>query len=1131
MKNLAVKNRVSWLALLPLCFSAQLMAAEIKQQSLPEVLDEISEYYRVFFSYDTKLLADFTIHYELNEAETLEEAVVRALANTGLRYTDLDENYIVVYRDTRSGNKTMRRLQRQIRKLERIASDEDISVSHYRGERDQHLRQLFDAVAKTTVERTVRGLVVDENGNPLIGATIRLKETTRGAVTDIDGNFEITVGDGPITLVVSYIGFATTELTVAPGQTQLDVVLETEGRITSTRWWSSATRPLPEKTLRSGFFRGRGRRPKNYGHYGRGIFTGLVSGVNVRAGGRPGEAARVEIRGAGSLINNEPFYVIDGLPATDANRDFNPNDVASIQVIKDASAAAIYGARAANGVIIITTKQGKEGPMRVAFSTKLSSQSIPKRWDLTNAAQFAELNRTAYENAGVEPQPSVSTEFDPAINTDWQDLVYRRGYVQDYNLSFSGGGKTGSYYVSGNYFDNYGTIRGGEFDRYAFRVNTEGSRGIFTIGENLAISRSNQEQIQGSPFIDVVRMLPTIPLFDSNNPGGYGYGSENATTFATNPVAINALQTSYLENVRIRGNFFSEVQVTPWLKYRFNLGVETNNDISPRQRRLGNWTYNQPQVDAFLSEQRTDLVNTLYENTINIDHTFGGLHSVAVVAGTNIQKNLFRLTTATKTGYVPDAQGNYFDVLNQGATPTFIGGIRNEWQSRSYFGRVNYGYANRYLLSATLRRDEDSRFSPDERVGIFPSVAVGWNISEESFFEIPAFDQLKLRYSYGRLGNVTISEYQYLGFVNPNPRYAFGDEILVGATQTELVNTDLKWEDKEVSNLGLDASLWNNALSLTAEYFIATTNDVLTYAVPFPNYLGGSGNPPVNAASLQNRGVELSLNYRRVSSDLSYEVGVNFTRVRNEILELGNLGAGRTYIQNGGTRSEVGRSIGEFYLLETDGLFQSEEEVASHGAQSYSQPGDIRYVDQNDDGEINDDDRVYAGSPWPDFQAGIIGNISYRNFSLNIQLYGVSGGKVFNTTRSIIDRFDDNSNYRVGVQPWTEENPNTDFPRVAFSSDRAIAMNTRGDTDRWLENASYLRLRNVQLAYDLPTDILDRIGFNSLRLSVSAQNLLTLTGYTGLDPELTGPNFFQRGVDAGNYPVNRIFSFGLNTSF
>ncbi|RAV98479.1 TonB-dependent receptor [Pseudochryseolinea flava] len=975
------------------------------------------------------------------------------------------------------------------------------------------------------------GKVTDDTGAGLPGVSVVEKGSTNGTTSDANGDYSISVSNDDATLVFSFIGYQTMEVNVG-GRTTIDVSLvpdiQSLAEVVVIGYQTVKRKDLTDAVSVVKVDDAKKITATTVAE----ALQGLATGVNVRSGGRPGQESIIEIRGVGSLVNNNPFYVIDGLPSTIANRDFNPNDIESIQILKDASAAAIYGARAANGVIIITTKKGAEGPLQVNFSAKYGIQRLPNRWDLTDNVRFADLNRTAYQNGGELPMASVSTEFNPDINTDWQDAVMRVGYVQDYDLSFSGGGKASKYFISGNYFTNHGTIIGTSYDRISFRVNSEGQKGRFKIGENLSIVSSDEDRMEGNPFIDMVRMLPVIPIKDANNPGGYGYGSDKATTFGTNPVALNNLVQSGLKNVRMRGNAFAELEIMSWMRYRFNLAMEANFDRFASFRELGSWTYNQPVEQASLQESRSQSINTLTEHTININKRIGENHNIDAVLGFNFQKDRYDMTGVLKTGFAPLPDGSYQPVLDQGATPTSVGGNITEWASYSFFGRVNYNYADRYFVSGTVRRDADSRFGPTNRVGYFPSAALAWRISNEKFFQVQAINDLKLRASYGQLGNVTIGSYQFVGSINPNPRFVFGDSpILLGATQTGLVNPEVKWEDRSITNFGLDLSLLDNAITMSTEYFISVSRDVLTYDVPFARYLGGTGNPPVNAASLENRGIELTVTYRNEKNPVKFDVTGNFSSIRNEILELGNLGEGRTYIQRGLTRSEIGRSVGEYYGLKTNGIFQNPDEVLAHGAQPYSQPGDIRYVNNVADGVLDNNDRQYLGSPWPKLTAGLIINARYKNFGLGIQFYGSYGQKVFNTVGSIIDRFDDNSNYRNGITPWTEENPNTNFPRIVHKGDQAIQMNTRGDTDRWLEDGSFTRLRNVELSYSVPAATLKKIGFETARIYVSGQNLLTFTKYSGLDPDVVGTNFFERTVDAGNYPASRTFSLGLQCGF
>ncbi|MBS1664150.1 MAG: TonB-dependent receptor [Bacteroidetes bacterium] len=976
-------------------------------------------------------------------------------------------------------------------------------------------------------QQPVKGTLRSPNGEPLVGATVTVKGTNKSVTTNEKGEFTIDAPEGS-TLVFSYIGFLDKEAKAK--STPINEILSpNDGTLNDAVVIGYQTVRKKDLTGAVSIVDINASKKLTATTVGESL-QGLAAGVTVRNTGQPGGEAAVEIRGIGSLLSNNPFYVIDGLPATNANRDFNANDIESVQILKDASAAAIYGARAANGVIIITTKRGKDGPLKVGFSAKYGIQQVPKKWNLMDATQFAATNKLAYQNGGVTPMASVSTAFNPAINTDWQDAITRTGAIQDYDLSFSGGSKTSSYFISGNYFKSLGTVINNDYDRVSLRVNSEGRKGIFKIGENLGIYSSHEDPVEGTPFIDMVRMLPVIPIKDPANPGGYGYGSDKAVTFGTNPVAINNLRQTDYSNVRLRGNTYAEIEPFKWIKYRFNLGLETSFDHSKVFRKDGNWTYNQATEQPFLNESRAQSLHLLTEHTLNLNYAVKK-HRIDGVAGFSYEKDRYEQMGATKTGYTLQADGSYFQVLDQGANNSFIGGYTNKWSAYSAFGRVNYNYDDRYLLSGTFRRDADSRFGPNNKVAYFPSYSAAWRISNESFFHLGWVNDLKIRGSYGTLGNITIGPWQYLGIINPNPRYVFGDNNPVqGSTQTNLSNPDLKWESKKVTNIGIDFTLLDNRISGNIDYYKSKSKDVLTYDVPFPWYLGGSGNPPVNAASLQNTGVELSINYKNNQHKFKYDIGLNVTTIKNKILALGNLGVGRTYVQTGLTRTEVGRSLGEFYGYKTAGIFQSASEVASSD-QPYAQPGDIRFVSNKKDGDLTADDRQYLGSPWPKLETGLNFNASYKGFDASIQLYGLFGRKIYNTIYSIIDRVVDNSNYRTNINPWTPSNTNTNFPRLVYGSARSVSENSRGDDDRWLENGSFVKVRNVQVAYNVPAGMLKRIGFANARIYISGQNLLTFTGSNVIDPDIVGNNFFERGVVGGGYPSSRIFTAGIQCGF
>ncbi|MCC9135359.1 SusC/RagA family TonB-linked outer membrane protein [Pontibacter silvestris] len=993
---------------------------------------------------------------------------------------------------------------------------------------------------------TVTGRVTDSNGEALPGVTVALQGTTVGAFTDVEGNYTLAVPDDQEngTLIFSFIGYVTQAIQIN-NRTVINVTLDEDVKALEE------VVIIGYQTVRKTDLTGAvsvvdaNDAQRVTANTVAESLQGLAAGVTVRNTGAPGATASIDIRGTGTFGANQPLYVIDGM-LSNATPDFNPNDIESIQVLKDASAAAIYGSRAANGVIIITTKRGKEGPLQITGSVKTGIQQFPKRWDLMNSSEFAALNRQAYINSGLTPQTSVSTEYDPNVDIDWQDALMRTGSTQDYNLSLSGGSATGNYLVSGNYFRNKGTIIDNSFERASFRVNTTGERGRFSFGEFFLFSYTHDDYLEGNPLVEMLRMLPTMPIQSSryvgpSNPEGWAVGDPTfANTFGTNPVALQRLSQRDQYSYRIRGNAFVAFEILENLSYKFNAGLETNFDNFKGFRRPGVVRQGTPNVLATSDENRAQFISSLFEHTLNFERQIGD-HNISAVAG--ISNQIFRyeqLYGQKQNLPLNTGTGEYYTVLNQGDNPT-VGSYINKWAILGYLGRVNYNYKDRYLVSASFRRDADSRFGPEYRWGNFPSASVAWRISEEDFFGATWVNDLKLRASYGALGNSEVlSPWQYFGRISPFPRAVFGADqtIQSGATNIQLANPDLHWEEKKTTNFGVDAGFLNNRLTVTAEYFISKTEDVLTN-LPVPLTTGNaapSGTtsaPPVNAASLQNTGIELSATLRSVENPFKWDLNLNLTHIKNEVLELGNLGAGRSYIQSGDARTEVGRAIGEWYVLETDGIFQSQAEVDAHGIQPWAQPGDIRYVDVNGDGVLDvDEDRTYVGSPWPKIQGGLIWNASYKNFSFSMQWYGVAGNKIYNRPRYWTDRMDENASYRSDLSPWTPENTDTDDPRIGIANDdQGIQFNARPDTDRWLEDGSYLRLRNLEIGYNLPENLLERVGLRSARVSLSGQNLFTFTKYTGLDPDVTGTNIFERGLDNGQYPSLRIYSIGAQFGF
>ncbi len=976
----------------------------------------------------------------------------------------------------------------------------------------------------TQADITVTGRVTDENGEGLPGATVAVKNSSVGTITDIDGSFSVKIPDDAQTLVFSFVGYQMQEVAFT-GQTTFDIQLKLDytslQEVVVVGYGEQKKADLTGAVSVVETEEVQKRQATTVAE----AMQGLATGVNIRGGGQPGSEAQIQIRGLSNFSGQPPLYVIDGMITT-ANRDFNPNDIESIQILKDASAAAIYGSRAANGVIIITTKKGKEGPLQVKFAGKTGVQQIP-RYDLANRDEFIEINNMAYDNAGVTRQ-----DHDVTNDTDWQDETFQTGRIQDYNLSFAGGGPNGTYLISGNYFENKGTVISTGFERLSFRVNTSAKKGIFSVGENLAITNAQADEMSGNPIIDVVRLLPTIPVYDENNPGGYGYGSESrARTFGTNPVALADFSDRMNENFRVRGNFWSEIKPVDFLTYRLNVGYNASFDHYQFLRKEGNWTLNQPYEPAIAIENRGTSSTLLVENTLNFDKDFGK-HSVNVLLGQTYQDDKYERIEGTKRNLPQNpSTGEYYTVLDQG-DQAVVTGFRQEAVLISYLGRLSYTFDDKYIFSAIFRRDGTSRLSPDNRWSTFPSVAAGWRVSDEAFFNSSLISNLKLRANHGTLGSANIGYWDYQQRINTFPTIAIGtDQHIEGAAaNVQLANNNLRWETLTQSNFGVDLGFFDDKLTATAEYYISTTDDVLTQAPIAITTGNDGGNPFVNAASLRNTGFEFTISYTEAAKEFKYNTSLNITTIKNEVL---SLGYDRNDIYVGNTVTEVGNPIGMWYVLETDGLFQGPVDVLNYTndegqvIQPTAQPGDIRFVDHNGDGQITNDDKVVMGSPWADVELGWNFNASYKNFEFSMTWFSSLGATVYSAANSVMGRFDDNSNYQSGIKPWTAENPNTDTPRAYYGT----TLNSRGDTDRWLESGNFARMKFISLAYNLPIGFLEKAGFQTAQVSISGQNLITLTKYSGLDPEFRGPTIYERGFDLGAFPNVKTMSVGLNFGF
>lgn len=984
--------------------------------------------------------------------------------------------------------------------------------------------------------KTVTGTVTDVSGEPIIGANIRIKGTTTGTITDIDGNFSIEAKPQSV-IEVSYIGYLTQE-TVINNQKSIRFLLKEDTKtldeVVVIGYGVQKKADLTGSVANINTEKLNTQSNANIGQ----ALQGKIAGVDiVSQGGAPGSGTRIMVRGIGTLNNASPLYIVDGMYMNSIDH-INPNDIASIDVLKDASSAAIYGSRAANGVIIVTTKEGSntEGKPIIDLSVNLGISTASKFLDMLDAKGWAEVTTIARQAIG-KPALDMATDLANKPDNDWQDIMFRPPLMQNYNLAVKGGGKYSTYYTGLGYFNQDGIVKGTNYQRYNIQSKNDYKRGIFSAGTNLIISFSHDkplhQELRGGMIGTILQSVPTLEKYDDTREGGYG-GTYGDVVNIPHPLAIidDNIMDRYNENVKIFANLYAQIELFKGLKYKLNLTPDFSferykNYLNKYDFGLATNSITQ------LTERQRRRRNILVENLLTFDRTFGE-HKISALAGYTYQDSRFRHIQA------------YGEGLPQGleeidAATTNRSNEGNSWRSvlTSILGRVFYSYQNKYLFTATIRRDGSSKFGKNNRYGYFPSFSLGWNVAEEKFMEnVHWLDQLKLRGGYGVLGNQEIDNYQYSSTITTGINYPDGNGgLLQGAFPKNFANPDIKWEETAMTNVGIDFMAFNNRLSLTADYYVKNTKDILL-TVPIPISSGGANDPIRNAGKIRNNGFEFNLGWMdQPNPDISYGINLIGSFNKNKVIamgsESGSIKGGSTNQNITTSETKAGYPIGGYWLISTAGYFNSQEEVDAYAKdgkkiQPAAEPGDIKFVDANNDGVINDDDRVFQGSPFPDFTFALNGNMRYKNFDLSIGLQGVLGNKIYNATRQTLEDVTKGSNFLAScLDYWTPENKNASHPRLTWDDPN---RNTRAESDRYLENGSYLRLRSVQLGYTFPQTWF-KGAIQHARVYINAENLFTITSYSGYSPDVNADNANYRGFDNFIYPTNRTFMLGLNVTF
>jgi len=987
-------------------------------------------------------------------------------------------------------------------------------------------------VRVAVAEQTVSGRVIDDRGEALPGVSIALKGSTRGTTTDNTGRFQLVVPGPEAVLVFSYIGYVRQEITVGNRQT-VNVTLASDEQSLNevvvvgygTQRKSDVTGSLSSvtaKEIKAVPVTGVGQ-----------ALQGRAAGVFVtQASNAPGGGVSIRVRGGNSInAGNEPLYVIDGFPVYNENGpNLNPNDIESMEILKDASATAIYGSRGANGVVLITTRRGKAGQDRIDFESYYGLQTVRKQIPMLNATEYAQLVNEASVNAS---RPRVFTDEQIAgfgVGTNWQNEIFREAPMQNYQLTASGGNEKSRYAVSGNYFSQDGIIINSRFDRGSLRFNFDHKLNEkFSIGTSLNIVRSRTFAVptdadggnSASVVYGALNFSPTQPVRNPdgtlvvfNTPGRIQIGSPVAQALGTSNQTVCT---------RMLGNVFLDYRIIPGLTFRTSFGTDLN--YSKNNFYISRLTASGAQLSGQGAIQNNQSSNWLNENTLTYNKTINTVHNLTLLAGYTMQGNRFESVRAIAQGFAND--NLTFNNLGSASTPLIPTSSASLWQLNSYIGRANYDYAGKYLLTATVRADGSSRFGAGKKWAVFPSGSVAWRISEEAFLKgNPVINDLKLRLSYGLSGNQEIGQYQSLatlGTQNAN----FNNTVAIGIGPTRVANPDLRWETTAQTNIGFDLGLWSNRLSITADVYDKTTRDLLL-SVPLP-FVSGYASALQNLGSVRNRGIEFGINSTNLTGAFKWTTSFNIAANRNKVLNLGTQkefpageASGHLQLPNSGL-VRVGEQIGLFFGLRSAGIFQTQAEVDA-SAQKTAKPGDIRYVDQDGNGVINQSDRAILGYAQPKVFGGLTNTFSYKGIELSVFMQGTYGNSIFNINRFELESLTGVSNQsRAVLDRWTPTNPSTTMPRANAVGNSYVI------SDRQIEDGSYLRVKNVNLSYTLPQAISRKARLQNIKVYVSAQNLLTFTKYSGFDPEVNrfGQNTLSQGIDYGSYPGSRIFLGGL----
>lgn len=1007
----------------------------------------------------------------------------------------------------------------------------------------------------------ITGKITDaRTGENLVGATVRVPGTGIGAIANASGVYELTVPMDAEFIEASYIGYEKKVVEIN-GSKEINFELQPSGaQLQELVVMGYGEQQKKDLTGAVAIVSSSDIADLPVANFTQSI-QGRAPGVQIVNDNAPGGQSAVRIRGFSTVRNNDPLYIIDGVPTTEGLQYINPNDVESIQVLKDASSASIYGARAANGVIVVTTKKGKNPRPELDVSVYYGIQQATNLPEMLNAQEYGDLLWQATLNDGGTPSSDIygdgpnpiipqfldQNQIIPSANVDWVDEIFQPAAVQNYNLSFRQGGERSNTLFSLSYFNQEGVMKTTGFERITGRLNTDYNlvNNKLKVGQNLQVTYSNDRYVTnnsalGGLLYSAYKFPSIVPVYDlEGNFGG------NPLNDIQNPLGrLEREKDNRPDNYFIFGNVFAEVNLLPNLIFKSDAGL---NYTSTNVRNFF------PAYNDITSIRNDSELNTsnsfnrelIWSNTLRYNQEVGK-SNFNVIAGTEAIENYNEIFSASRVGFPYDEDNFRYLDAGEGDVQRNTG-FSFRWALLSYFGKVDYTFDNKYLASFTLRRDGSSRLG-ENNWGNFPAFSLGWRLSEEKFFNINGISDLKFRVGWGQNGNQDIPAFSTISSYVSNPFYSnydiTGEQNTVGQgfTTTRVGNPDLKWETTTQTNIGLDLAILNNSVTFTADYFIKETEDLLVER-PLPPLVGGT-NQTIwdNVGSMENIGFELGVNYRsNPMKEFFYEIGLNFTTIQNELTALHEdidflaIPGSLLHTNNFGqevTRSGVGQPIASFYGWKTDGIFRSQEEIDAHGLQPEAQPGDLKFVDINGDGVIDTEDRDFIGSPHPDFTMGLNFSANWKNFDISLFIFASIGNEIYNLTQYYGGFFNLSAYNKFAdiKDAWSPDNPNSDIPRLSLDDPN----NNVRPSDYYVKDGSFVRLKNLQIGYTLPNELTKYIAASRVRVYVQAQNLLTITSYDGIDPEVGLQNYnsdirnLDIGVDRGIYPLARTITFGID---